>query len=656
MGKHKKIINTAIAAFILVVGLFTKPLHVKAACLSHNGAGPMSSTEVIVGTCTIAGNTKEFFDWATSENDTVNRSDLQILPGASMTLAAGTTGLAVGKLTITGGSISIGSGASISVGAPIYVDDAYSTGTPDNSNHYSSAAAGRRRLAMMGNFLMEGDGHDGPLTLNPASLTTYNINTNVLTTVGSDLVSWWKMDNVSSNTTPDSWGTNTGTTSQSTTVQGRYFNALNFNGTSDYVTVPDAASLDPSNITLEAWVNPDVAGMDGQSTMIIDKARGAAATYDGYLLFYSDNGSYGINSLVLSVATPGSPSTRREWVDNAFPSKRWYHVAATYDGSDTKIYIDGVEKATTVTVNGTGNIDGNAYQLAIGKASTDGGYYFKGQIDDVRLYNSARTQQQIQADMNSCGSGSWRTTADGEAFPVSAIQSTSLPNTITLTGTGSDGTAASNASQTFTPGDEILLINQQGTIADGAPNVGNFEFLRVGNVAGAVLTVVGSIKRVYGATGDTNNSTLTGQKIVVQRVPNYTDVQIGSSAVLSAAAWNGTRGGIIAFRASGALTFYQNGGNGGIIDAVAVGYRGGTAGIAAGGGVTESSGGGGGESICGYNTGNGASSTTSPVPTGIPGSCGGGGGGARGPSDGGSGEQSAGGAAGTAGGGAGGGG
>ena len=157
-----------------------------------------------------------------------------------------------------------------------------------------------------------------------------------------------------------------------------------------------------------------------------------------------------------------------------------------------------------------------------------------------------------------------RTPADGEAFQVSAIGTA----TITVSGTGSDGTSASSIGTSVFSGDEVLLINLQGT-SGAHSNVGNYEFCEVLSVSSAVITCQSNIANVY---GESTNSDLSGQSVVVQRVPNYQTVTINSGGILTANAWDGTFGGIVAFRANTDIIINS----GGKIEASELGYRGGT--------------------------------------------------------------------------------
>lgn len=162
-------------------------------------------------------------------------------------------------------------------------------------------------------------------------------------------------------------------------------------------------------------------------------------------------------------------------------------------------------------------------------------------------------------NINTAVLGSLRVTnADGILTTASSFGSAS--GGITLTVASATGFAA---------GDEIMVINLRGDATNNG-NVGKYEFLEIESISTNTLTFKTTIKNIYGATS--SNLTLTGQSIVVQRIPQWTNVTINSGGTLTANSWNGTSGGIIVFRASGTVTVNT----GGTINANALGYRGGT--------------------------------------------------------------------------------
>ncbi len=76
---------------------------------------------------------------------------------------------------------------------------------------------------------------------------------------------------------------------------------------------------------------------------------------------------------------------------------QWQHVAATYDGTTARFYIDGTQVATTTY---TGNVgDSNSWRIGAYGATATG--FFDGNIDNVRIYDRALSAAEIQTDMAS---------------------------------------------------------------------------------------------------------------------------------------------------------------------------------------------------------------------------------------------------------------
>ncbi len=158
--------------------------------------------------------------------------------------------------------------------------------------------------------------------------------------------------------------------------------ALNFDGTNDYVSIADVAALDLiTNYTIECWIKPETFA---SSTGIVSKFNSAAS--NGYALRLNANSPYtGINFDGMNTAT------------GLLVANKWYHIAATKSGATRKLYINGSE----VTLTGIGvTTVANADVLAIG-ADLLNSRYFDGNIDEVRIWNTARTAIEIQNNMYS---------------------------------------------------------------------------------------------------------------------------------------------------------------------------------------------------------------------------------------------------------------
>jgi hypothetical protein len=121
-------------------------------------------------------------------------------------------------------------------------------------------------------------------------------------------------------------------------------------------------------------------------------------------------------------------------------------------------------------------------------------------------------------------------------------------------------------------GDLLLVVQMQGATIDTSNaasatwgqvtalgNAGNYELVEVSSVAGNTVTLLCGLKNSYTATG----------KVQVIRVPQYTTLTVNAGASITAPAWDGTVGGVVAVRVQNALTLN------GSIDVSAKGFRGG---------------------------------------------------------------------------------
>ncbi len=174
-------------------------------------------------------------------------------------------------------------------------------------------------------------------------------------------------------------------------------------------------------------------------------------------------------------------------------------------------------------------------------------------------------------------------------------------NVTSLTSTTATVSVALISSGCLNVGDEVLLINLQGTNS-AFGNTGNWETLRVASVSTNVVTFTTAKTNYYGngATDDTNLGTTQGtQRVILQRVPNYTSVTINSSINFYPASWDGSKGGVMFFRTTGSININ------GTIHANAAGHRGGAAGVAPGA-APNGDGGDGGEAFCGIGGAGGA--------------------------------------------------
>lgn len=163
-------------------------------------------------------------------------------------------------------------------------------------------------------------------------------------------------------------------------------NTLDFDGVDDYVHMGDVINSPLNAITLEAWIRTDVLGSQRQD--IIDKA--APDNAEPFYQYHLDVRPTGIINFTLAL------DNTQTFLRTTFKIQpnRWYHIAATYDGSNMRVYIDGVEEAIRTA---SGDISVFTEPLKIGEGYTGLPSHFNGQIDEVRIWDVARTQSEISA-------------------------------------------------------------------------------------------------------------------------------------------------------------------------------------------------------------------------------------------------------------------
>ncbi|OLB62306.1 MAG: hypothetical protein AUI11_06080 [Acidobacteria bacterium 13_2_20CM_2_66_4] len=182
---------------------------------------------------------------------------------------------------------------------------------------------------------------------------------------------------------------NTGTIAGATwTTNGRFGSGLSFNGTNAWVTIDDSPSLDlTTGMTVEAWVNPSSA--TGSRTVLLKEAPGGLA--------------YALYSAVSGLRPVGYVHTKKDASatgTTAVPVNTWTHLAFTFDGTTLKLYMNGaLVRTSNINGSNSGAITTSAGALRIGGNAVFG-EYFRGIIDEVRLYNRPLTAADIQVDMN----------------------------------------------------------------------------------------------------------------------------------------------------------------------------------------------------------------------------------------------------------------
>jgi len=166
--------------------------------------------------------------------------------------------------------------------------------------------------------------------------------------------------------------------------------ALRFNGSSDYIKVPNSSSLQITDvISLAAWIKADAFGTGSDVDVIVRKG---GSNPNNYQLAIAD----GVATLFLDDSDTGGFRG-----DTLLETNRWYHIAATWDGKEVRIFVDGIQDhATPFTYSGTLGTDTRELFIG-GHSGTDvvdrvvNPDRFDGLLDDVRVYHQALSPAQI---------------------------------------------------------------------------------------------------------------------------------------------------------------------------------------------------------------------------------------------------------------------
>ncbi len=297
----------------------------------------------------------------------------------------------------------------------------------------------------------------------------------------ADLVAWWRAEPVSGNVVPDIIGGHDGgffsgntAVAPAYTADGKVGSAFVFDGTR-YIQVRDAVELRPNEMTVEAWVFPTVQTGDEQSVI----GRGSSTNDDDTWLLGVFNGKprFWSKHLGSTMTVLEAPST--------IPLNQWTHLAASFDGTTRRLYVDGVQAALE---SGLGPLvyDPAAVPVTIGAdwARNAPTAFFNGRVDEVSLYRRALSSDEVfsLADAGSAGKsavGPYITSPSGLPF---AIVGQAYAHTFTFVrgtapviyGLSSDSSLPAN-----------LTLTSSGVLSGVTTKTGSFAFgVRATDAAG----------------------------------------------------------------------------------------------------------------------------------------------------------------------------
>jgi hypothetical protein len=153
---------------------------------------------------------------------------------------------------------------------------------------------------------------------------------------------------------------------------------LNFDGVDDHVIVSNESNFDFTNkMTVEFWMNSNV--IPEQWDTFIAKGD------DSWRIALTATGT---------VAFAGTGAFTDFYSTTSVTDGNWHHVAVSYNGTNAIIYIDGILENS---ISATGNIDNSSYAVSIGENLQQTGRFYNGNLDDIRIWNIARSASEISS-------------------------------------------------------------------------------------------------------------------------------------------------------------------------------------------------------------------------------------------------------------------
>jgi hypothetical protein len=176
-------------------------------------------------------------------------------------------------------------------------------------------------------------------------------------------------------------------------------------------------------MTLEAWVDPTTLGAVWRTVIL--KERPSDLVWG----LYANSGSS------KPEADTASPTDQLVNGVSTLPLNAWSHLAATYDGANLRLWVNGVQVSSKAV---TGTLTTSTGLLKIG-GNAIWGEFFSGMIGEVRIYNRALSASELQTDMATAvgTTGPPDTTAPTVSITAPAAGAT-LSGSTTVTGTATD--------------------------------------------------------------------------------------------------------------------------------------------------------------------------------------------------------------------------
>ena len=153
--------------------------------------------------------------------------------------------------------------------------------------------------------------------------------------------------------------------------------SFSFDGINDYIDVGDLTSIETTQFTISMWINVTSTKNTVLFNSGLTHPNGVIFQYVGSYFYFAIGGA-AVSSSSITLNTGD-----------------WYNVLLTANGTTAKLYIDGSQLGSDLTI-GSGRT-GIGSSAVIGKYNYSSSFNFSGKIDEVGIWNTALTSTQIQS-------------------------------------------------------------------------------------------------------------------------------------------------------------------------------------------------------------------------------------------------------------------
>jgi len=280
---------------------------------------------------------------------------------------------------------------------------------PSGNNYVAIAAGAMQSLALNadGSLIAWGDNTYGQSSV-PAGQDFVAISTGGYSTEGHGLalttepagpVAYWSFDDVGNPGYDDSGNGNDGVLYGPAIAEGPCGNALSFDGSDDYVEVPDSPELDlVGDFSIALWMNPESYSFEGgqqYSRHIIQKHLLHSNNSGEWATYFKLDGRVEMNNLA-----PGNYQYFA--TDSPVSLHQWTHIALIYSQADQtfRMYINGSLDVEYNNVNF--DIRDTDRPLRIGMEEGVPEAPFEGRLDEIRIYDRALSESEIEELADAC--------------------------------------------------------------------------------------------------------------------------------------------------------------------------------------------------------------------------------------------------------------